>query len=229
MFEIILKSIIFIAVLVVAILYYRKHKNEKYNILRVLFAVVLLTMVLSYLIPGKNYSSYTGKLESGYAPISISDMFLNGITAMNVSLVTIAYLFAVSLFYVVLKKTNKYEVIVNNVAATFKKNKSLFIVLTVFVLGLTSLFTGQLFIMIVFIPFLISVIRKLGYSKEIAITTAGKVHKISTQNAVPAVAKYATATNAKTIYKVLLSIPFPKKNINFSPSLICFKPILHLF
>ena len=171
MFEIILKSIIFIAVLVVAILYYRKHKNEKYNILRVLFAVLLLTMVLSYLIPGKNYSSYTGKLESGYAPISISDMFLNGITAMNVSLVTIAYLFAVSLFYVVLKKTNKYEVIVNNVAATFKKNKSLFIVLTVFVLGLTSLFTGQLFIMIVFIPFLISVIRKLGYSKEIAITT----------------------------------------------------------
>ena len=170
MFEIILKIIIFIAITVLAVIYYRKHKNEKYNILRVLFAVALLTMVLSFLIPGKNFS-YSGTLESGYNPISISDLFLNATTAMNISVATGAYLFIISILYVVLKKAGKYDVLVNNTAATFKKNKSLFIVISVFILGLTSLFTGEIYTMAVFVPFLISVIRKLGYSKEIAITS----------------------------------------------------------
>lgn len=175
MFEIILKCIIFIALTVLAVIYYRKHKNEKYNIFRVLFAVALLTMVLSFLIPGNNFS-YTGDVETGYNPIGFSDLFLNATTAMNISVATGAYLFLITILYVILKKAGKYDVLVNNTAATFKKNKSLFMVLTVFILGLMSLFTGEVYTMIVFIPFLISVIRKLGYSKEISITaTIGAV------------------------------------------------------
>ena len=64
-----------------------------------------------------------------------------------------------------------YEKIVENTATAFQKYRSSFIALSVMGLGLFSFFTGELFAAIIFVPFLISVIRKLGYSKEISISS----------------------------------------------------------
>ena len=46
--------------------------------------------------------------------------------------------------------------------------------------------------------------------KEIAITTAGSVNNVPIQNPVPAFTNEITTKTPKIIYKVLLSIPFPK-------------------
>ena len=170
MLEIIIKSAIFAALLFVAILYYRKTKNAKYSTFRILFGVVLLTMIFSYLIPGTEVTSYS-MTNDKLIPLTFANLITNGITALNVSLTTIIYLVSISIFYAVLNGIGAYEKIVENTATAFQKYRSSFIALSVMGLGLFSFFTGELFAAIIFVPFLISVIRKLGYSKEISISS----------------------------------------------------------
>lgn len=170
MLETIIKTLIFVVLLFGAILYYKKTKNEKHNVIRVLIAVAVLVMVLSYLIPGSmvDYSYGTIK-DDAVVPMTISSLFTNFSTAISLSISTIVYIAVIGIMYAILKKSSKYDALVDNTAYAFRKNKSLFIVLTIFVLGLFGMFTGEVLALLAFIPFLISVIRRLGYSKEVSI------------------------------------------------------------
>ena len=175
MLETIIKTIIFVALLVGAIIYYKRTKSEKYNVFRVLIGVVVLFMVLSYLIPGSMIDYNYGTVnDDAVVPMSITSLFNNISTALNLSITMIVYLAIVGIFYAIIKKAGKYEGLVDNTAYAFKKNKALFIVLTITVLGLFSSFTGEIISLLIFVPFLISVIRRLGYSKEVSvISTVG--------------------------------------------------------
>ncbi|MBR3117215.1 MAG: hypothetical protein IKF36_05000 [Bacilli bacterium] len=175
MLETIIKIIIFLALAVGAVYYYKKTKSEKNNVFRVLICVVVLLMVLSYLIPGSmidyNYGTVTA---DAVVPMGITSLFNNISTALNLSITMIVYLAIVGIFYAIIKKSGKYEGLVDNTAFAFKKNKPLFIVLTILVLGLFSSVTGEMIALAIFVPFLISVIRRLGYSKEVSvISTVG--------------------------------------------------------
>ena len=145
------------------------------SLYKVLTIVILMTMVLSYIIPGTTMNY--GTVEKGtIIPVPFADVFTNGITSLSAFLTTFIYVLFIGVFYAVIKKTNKYEALVNNTAVSFNKNKGMFIVLTIFVLGLMTMFTGEIYAMLVFVPFLISVIRKLGYDKPTSIvSTIGSI------------------------------------------------------
>ena len=148
---------------------------KKYNIFKVLTIAILVTVVLSYFIPGTTMNY--GAVEKGtQIPIPFADLFTNGITALSAFLTTFIFVLIIGAFYAVLYKTGKYEKLVNNAAVTFNSNKGLAIVLKVLVLGLVTMFTGEIYSMLVFVPFLISVVRKLGYSKETSVaSTVGAI------------------------------------------------------
>ena len=148
---------------------------KKYNIFKVLTIVILLAMLLSYFIPG-TIMGYSGVEKGTIIPVTFADAFINGVTAVNASLTTLAFVFVIGIFYAVLKKTDRYETLVENTASVFDTNKALFIVITIIVLGAVSLFSGSFMPMLVFVPFLISVLRKLGFNKLTAIfTTIGSM------------------------------------------------------
>ena len=148
---------------------------KKYNIFKVITIAILVTVVISYFIPGTTMNY--GAVEKGtQIPIPFADIFTNGITSLSAFLTTFIYVLIIGAFYAVLYKTEKYDSLVNNVAVNFNKNKGLFIVLTIFALGLVTMFTGEMYSMLIFVPFLISVVRKLGYSKETAVaSTVGAI------------------------------------------------------
>ena len=148
---------------------------KKNNIFKVLTIAILISIVLSYFIPGTTMSY--GSVEKGtIIPVPFADVFTNGITSLSAFLTTFIYVLIIGAFYAILKKTNKYDALVNDVAVKFNKNKGAFIVLTVFVLGLVTIFTGEIYAMLIFVPFLISVIKKLGYSNETSIvSTVGAI------------------------------------------------------
>jgi len=137
---------------------------KKHNIFKILTIVVLLTMVLSYFIPSSSVG-YTGLEKGTIMPVTFANMFSNGITAVNALVTTIIFVLVIGIFYFVLKKTERYEKLVENTASVFDTNRGLFIVITVFGLGLVTLFTGDLLPMLVFVPFLIDVLNKLGFNK----------------------------------------------------------------
>ena len=137
---------------------------KKHNIFKVLTIVVLLTMVLSYFIPGSSVG-YTGIEKGTILPVTFANMFSNGITTVNALITTIIFVLVIGVFYFVLKKTDRYDTLVENTASVFDTNRGLFIVITVFGLGLVTLFTGDILPMLLFVPFLMDVLSKLGFNK----------------------------------------------------------------
>lgn len=148
---------------------------KKYNVFKIITIAILVSVVLSYFIPGTTMTY--GAVEKGTVmPVPFADVFTNGITSFSAFLTLFIYVLVIGAFYGVLSKTGKYEKMVNNVAVSFNKNKGLFIVITIFILGLVTMFTGEMYSMLIFVPFLISVVRKLGFSKETSIAaTVGAI------------------------------------------------------
>ena len=137
---------------------------KKYNIFKVLTIVIILSMVLSYFIPGSSIS-YAGLEKGTIIPVTFANLFNNGITTVSALITTIIWILVIGVFYFVLKKTGKYETLVENTASVFDTNRGLFVVITVFVLGLVTLFSGDLLPMLIFVPFLYDVLGKLGFGK----------------------------------------------------------------
>ena len=126
---------------------------KKYNIFKVLTIVILLSMVLSYFIPGSEIG-YGGIEKGTILPVTFANLFNNGITAVNALVATIVYVLVIGVFYFVLKKTGRYETLVDNTASVFDTNRGLFIVITVFGLGLVTLFSGDILPISILIHFL---------------------------------------------------------------------------
>ena len=137
---------------------------KKYNIFKILTIVILLSMVLSYFIPGSNIG-YGGIEKGTILPVTFANLFSNGITTVSALITTIIWVLVIGVFYFVVKKTGKYETLVENTASVFDTNRGLFIVITVFGLGLVTLFSGDLLPMLIFVPFLFDVLQKLNFGK----------------------------------------------------------------
>ena len=141
---------------------------KKYNVYKILTIAILVTIVLSYFIPGTTISY--GSVEKGtILPATFADTFINGLTSFSAFMTILIYVLVIGIFYAILKKSGKYETIVNNIAYGFKKNRSLFLVLVTLILSLVTMFTGEMYTLLIFVPLIISVIRKLGYTKETSI------------------------------------------------------------
>ena len=143
---------------------------KKYNVFKILTIAILVTMLLSYFIPSTSMS-YGTVTKGSVEPVPFVESFTNGLTSLSVFITTFIYILSIGIFYATLIKTKKYEVLVNNIAASFKKNRTLFLALTIFILGIVTMFTGNLFVMLVFVPLLMSVIKKLGFKKEVAVAS----------------------------------------------------------
>ena len=137
---------------------------KKYNLYKILGIVILFTVIISYFVPG-TIISYGQVSRDTIIPVTLADTFFNGLTSLSVFMSTIVYLLSIGLFYAILGKTDKYDNYITCVARKFARRKSLYIVLSVFVLGLMSAVTGNMYAALFALPFFISVIRKLGYGK----------------------------------------------------------------
>jgi uncharacterized ion transporter superfamily protein YfcC len=141
---------------------------KKYNLFKILGIVILLTIIVSYFVPG-TIISYGQVSKDTIMPVTLVDTFFNGLTSLNVFLTTIVYILSIGFFYAILDKTEKYDGLVTSVAKKFSRRKTLFVALIVFILGLLSAITGQMYAALFVLPFFISVIRKLGYGKGASI------------------------------------------------------------
>ncbi|MBR4830499.1 MAG: hypothetical protein IKZ96_01875 [Bacilli bacterium] len=141
---------------------------KKYNLFKILGIVILFTVIISYFVPG-TIISYGEVSKDTIMPVALTDTFFNGLTSLSVFITTIVYILTVGFFYAILDKTEKYDGLVTSVARRFSKRKTLFIALVVFILGILSAVTGQIYVALFILPFFISVIRKLGYGRGAAI------------------------------------------------------------
>ena len=145
---------------------------KKYNIFKVLLLVLAAAIIVSFLIPSSTIGYYTSGIEKGTInPINFVDSISNGLTSFSVFISAFIFILSIGVFYAVLKKTGKYEAVINNTAVKFQKKKGLFLVISILTFGIMTAVIGDILPMLIFVPAFIDIAKKLGYDSKTSIAS----------------------------------------------------------
>lgn len=139
--------------------------KKKYSLLMTIMIAFLLVVVLSWIIPGGTFSSGSFVKATTMSPLGLGDLF-------KVPLWTFSTIFQFTLiflviggFYGVLNKTGVYDELVERITKKFNKKPHVFLIITVITLALISSVMGGNAYLFILVPFLTTVLLKLGYGK----------------------------------------------------------------
>lgn len=135
--------------------------KKKYGLFSVLTVMLMLIVVATYFVKGRDG-------EIIYLPLL--DVFFNYINSFYYFFDTAMYILIVGGFYGFLNHVSGYKKLVKNIANKFQEKGKVFIVASTIIFALVSSLTGLNQILLLFIPFVISIILLLGYDKLVAIS-----------------------------------------------------------
>lgn len=144
---------------------------KKYNLFKVLAITVIVTWILTLFIPA-SYLDYSGKVVANsvsglgivglLSNLSISISYFNGIAV---------FLIAVACFYAIISKLDVYNKFVDNTATTFKNKEGLLVTITIIVFGILACLVKDAMILIMFMPFIYQVMKKLEIDKKVILSS----------------------------------------------------------
>lgn len=152
-----------------------KKKEKKYGLFKGMLLFIFVAILLTWLIPNGAFSS-TGFQESALVRVGLNDLAWLIYYGMYFSIDKIMFLLVVGGLYGILTKTSAYERIVSGIAKKLCKHQGLSVVaFSTIIAILTSLLT-QSFVVIIFIPFIISILNRMKLDKiTILATTFGSM------------------------------------------------------
>ena len=135
--------------------------KKKYGLFKVLAVLLLLIVIATCFI--KNRSG-----EIKY--LALVDVFFNYVQSYYYFFDTALFIFAVGGFYGVLNRIPAYKKVIYGLSKKYKDKSKLFLIIVTVMFAIIASLTGFNLIMLLFIPFFVSVILLLGYDKLIALS-----------------------------------------------------------
>jgi len=140
-------------------------KNSLFKVILIVLGVLLLVSgvlgILGYFIPA---------LEGKFSIIPIGDVLLNFVQSFYYFFDTVVYLLVFGAFYGVLNEVPAYKKLVENVVTKVKGHSKLFIFIVMALFAILTSVTGQIYVLLVFVPFVAAIILGLGYDKLVTIS-----------------------------------------------------------
>ncbi len=144
---------------------------KKYNLFKVLAITVFITWVLTLIIPG-SYVNYTGNIElNGIAGIGIWGLLSNLSISISYFNGIAIFLIALACFYAILNKVPVYNAFVDKSVSLFKGKEKLLVSIVTIAFGIISIFVSDFLILLVFVPFVYTVMHKLEIDKKIILSS----------------------------------------------------------
>lgn len=141
-----------------------KSMFEKHDLLKIMLLVILVTIVLTWVIP---YGYFSGAefAKQGLAREGLSDILLSGMYSASFFLQQLLFVAFIGLFYGIISKTSGYKALVSGVAKKFKGKEKLFVLIASLFVTLLTTFLSQTFVVLIFVPFIINIAAKLNLDK----------------------------------------------------------------
>lgn len=152
-----------------------KKKEKKYGIFKGILIFILIAVILSWLIPNGMFSEsgFTG--DGGLTRLGLNDIAWLVYYGVWFSIDKIILLLVIGGMYGVLTRISAYDNLVSSIAKKLKNKSITVVVFSAIIALLTSILT-QSFVVIIFIPFIISILHKMGLDKmTILATTFGSM------------------------------------------------------
>ena len=135
--------------------------KKKYGLFKVLAVMLLLIVVTTYFIDARG-----GNIQY----LALGDVVLNYVQSFYYFFDTAVFILVVGGFYGFLNRIPAYKKLVKKIASKASNKSMLFVIVTTIVFAIFSSLTGVNLLLLIFIPFVISIILLLGYDKLVAIS-----------------------------------------------------------
>ena len=136
--------------------------KKKYGLFKVLAVLLFLVIIASYFIVGRSG-------EHDY--IAFVDVFFNYIQSFYYFFDTAIFVLVVGGFYGVLNRIPAYREVIDKIVNKIGDNKKRFVIIMTIVFAILSSVTGLNLLLLIFVPFVVSIILLLGYDKLVALST----------------------------------------------------------
>lgn len=142
---------------------------KKHNILKVVLITILVLTLLTWILPAAYYSS--GYVDQGRIQMGIFDLFNYPFTTISYFGFIVVYVLVIGAFYGVLNKIGAYRMILDSLVKKFKSHEKIVISAIMILFAVLTSVCGLQFGLVLFFPFVISLILLMGYDKIVAALT----------------------------------------------------------
>ena len=147
---------------------------KKHNTVKVVLLTMVVFLLLTWILPAAYYQ--TSYVSQGRVQMGLFDIFSYPVTTMQYFGYIALYVLVIGGFYGVLNHISAYRILLDKIAEKFKSHSlvAISIIMTLFAI-ITSI-CGLNYGLLLFFPFVISLVLLMGYDKIVALlTTVGGV------------------------------------------------------
>ena len=142
---------------------------KKHSLFKVILIVLGSLMVVTAILSILRY--FVPALKGTFSFIPLVDVFINFVQSFYYFFDVVAFLLVIGAFYGVLNEVPAYRKLVDNIVQKMKSNSKLFVFLITGLFAVLTSVTGQINVLLVFVPFVMAIILLLGYDKLVAISS----------------------------------------------------------
>lgn len=132
---------------------------EKNDLIKWTGVIIIISLILTWVF------KISVEETSSFYRIGVMDFFTLALLGLNLYTPLVAYVLVLAGFYVLLNKTYAYHVIVDKTAGLFKKTKYFSVFISLLIVSLLTAFLAEPLVVLLFIPFFVSVLIKLKFEK----------------------------------------------------------------
>ena len=139
-------------------------KSKHSDLFRWLLIAIFVAICITWVVP---YGYFNGSTygEVAMKRIGLADLPSLLYYAAYFGLTTLIYLFILGGFYGILSKTKSYSALVSKISKKLKGKETIFMVVTSSVIIILSSLLKSTFALLVFVPFIVSILLNMGQSK----------------------------------------------------------------
>ena len=147
---------------------------KRHNTVKVVLLTLVVFLLLSWILPAAYFQ--TSYVSQGRVQMGLFDIFSYSITSLQYFGYIAIYVLVVGAFYGVINQISAYRILLDKLANKFK-NHSIFAISVIMVLfAIITSICGLNYGLLLFFPFVISLILLMGYDKIVALlTTVGSI------------------------------------------------------
>lgn len=147
---------------------------KKHNAIKVVLLTLVVFLLLTWILPAAYFQ--TSYVPQERIQMGLFDIFSYPVTAIQYFGYIAMYILVVGGFYGVLRSISAYRILLDKIANKFKKHSIVFISTIMILFAIITSVCGLNYGLLLFFPFVISIILLMGYDKIVALlTTIGGV------------------------------------------------------
>ena len=135
---------------------------KKHGLSKILGILLLLVVIVSFILNGRS-----GTKDF----IGFGDVVFNGFKSLYYFFYLALFILGIGGFYGVLNKVPGYKKLLDNIVTKTKPLSKKFIFMIILVFAVVASLTGITIPLLIFVPFVVSIILLLGYDKLVAISS----------------------------------------------------------